>query len=106
MREVSESDWKVLRRLHPIALDRYCQHVLEEIEQLSSALSESPHHRYLNVYEVMQKRDAEMSQIFDDLRRSRAFQCVALLKSRGLITPEEFGGFSAELRSAIDLLHG
>ena len=70
MREVSESDWKVLRRLHPIAMDRYCQHVLEEIEQLSSALSESPHHRYLNVYEVMQKRDAEMSQIFDAICRS------------------------------------
>ena len=29
--EFKESDWKVFRRLHSVALERYCRRVLEEV---------------------------------------------------------------------------
>lgn len=28
--EINESDWKVLRRLHPVALERFCERALTE----------------------------------------------------------------------------
>jgi len=106
MREISQSDWKTLRKLHPIALDRYCQAVLTEIGKLSCATAQSPHRRYLDVYQLIKKRDAEMGRIFNELRKSQAFLCIAVLKSHGLLTEEEFSGFSEELRNGIALLNG
>lgn len=31
-RAIPEADWKVLRRLHPLALERFCERVLCEID--------------------------------------------------------------------------
>jgi len=35
-REIKESDGKVLRRLHPLALERFCERVLAEIEHVNN----------------------------------------------------------------------
>jgi hypothetical protein len=35
MREIEEPDWKVLRRVHPLALERFCERVLAEIDRAS-----------------------------------------------------------------------
>jgi hypothetical protein len=34
MREIKEPDWKVLRRVHPLALERFCEGVLAEIGRI------------------------------------------------------------------------
>ena len=34
-RAIAEADWKVLRRVHPLALERYCERVLAEIERVT-----------------------------------------------------------------------
>ena len=34
-RFIAEADWKVLRRVHPLALERYCERVLAEIERVT-----------------------------------------------------------------------
>jgi len=34
MREIKEPDWKVLRRVHPLALERFCEHALAEIDRV------------------------------------------------------------------------
>jgi hypothetical protein len=35
MQEIKEPDWKVLRRVHPLALERFCERVLAEIDRVS-----------------------------------------------------------------------
>jgi hypothetical protein len=35
--EIKESDWKVFRRLHSVALERYCRRVLEEVRVAAKA---------------------------------------------------------------------
>jgi hypothetical protein len=35
-REINESDWKLLRQFQPLALERFCQRVLAEVEQLTA----------------------------------------------------------------------
>jgi hypothetical protein len=55
--EIKESDWKVLRRLHPHALDRFCERVLGEIDRVKNDNARSSHRRYLDIFEIVQRRE-------------------------------------------------
>jgi hypothetical protein len=106
MREIKESDWKLLRQLHSEALERFCKQILLEIESINSDRAKSFHRKYLDTYALLQRRDKEIAQTFDDLRRSTAFIHLASMKGRGLLTEDEFLRFSQETREVVDLLLG
>ena len=105
MRQIEESDWKILRQLHAVALERFCKQILLEIERVNSDRAKS-HRKYLDICEVIHRRDKEIAQTFNDLRRSRAFTQIASLKGRGLLTEDEFLRFSQDTRDSVDLLLG
>ena len=98
MREIKESDWKVFRKLHPIAVERYCQRVLAENEQLVKDTTQTAHERYLAIFRLYFDRNKEMARLFDDFRRSTAWMQLVAIKRHGLITDEEFAEFSQETR--------
>lgn len=100
-RDIAESDWKILRVLHPIALDRFCRRVLKEIERVVSDSSRSHHQRYLAIYQLVERRDREISDAFNDLRRSRAVLRICHLRTLGLLSDEEFARFGEETRGAV-----
>jgi hypothetical protein len=104
LRDISEADWKVLRQLKPIALERFCQQVLDEIGSLASDTSKTTHERYLAVFKRIEKRDRELAEAFDGLRRSTALQQLACMQSHGLLTEEEMARFSPQTRGAVALL--
>jgi hypothetical protein len=56
--------------------------------------------RYLAVFQLIQRRDRELANTFDDLRRSTALRELALIQSHELLSDEEFGRFSVETRGA------
>jgi hypothetical protein len=101
--DIKESDWKVLRRLHSIALERYCQLILEEVK-LATACNDSYHDCYLKVYRLIQDRDETMARVFDDLRRSTALVLLLNIINEGLLTDEELKQFSQELQSRIQAI--
>lgn len=94
---IAESDWKRFRQLHPVALERFCQVILDEIERVNSDSSRSFHQRYLDIYKIIKHRDKEVVYLFNDLRRSSALMHIAAIHGRGLITDAELDGFSQEL---------
>jgi hypothetical protein len=49
-REIRESDWKLFRELHPIALNRFCDRVLSEITAVTSDATKTPHARYGDIF--------------------------------------------------------
>lgn len=106
MREIKESDWKILRQLHSTGLERFCKQVLLEIERINSDSTKSVHQKYLAIYEIMQRRNKEMAQIFDDLRRSTALTQLAAMKSRDLLTEDEFSQLNQETQNIVALLLG
>lgn len=106
MREIKESDWKFLRQLHKVALERFCEQILLEIQRVNSDRARNFHQRYLDICEVIHRRDKEMAQTFNGLRRSTAILQLASMKSRGLATEDDFLCFSQETREAVDLLLG
>ena len=100
-RDIRESDWKLFRELHPIALNRFCERVLSEITHIASDAAKTPHARYGDIFALVRERDRLLAQAFDDKRRSTALLQLAIIHSHGLLTEEELARFSPEARDAI-----
>jgi hypothetical protein len=100
-REIEESDWKVFRELHGIALERFCRQVIEEVQSATASCTSDYHDCYTKLFELMRRRDKELSTAFDDLRRSTALMLLANIKSQGLLTEEELMRLSEETRDVV-----
>ncbi len=98
-----ESDWKVLSRLRPLALDRFCRRILQEAEKILGRAEEGKSHQtYLDLYRHIHTRDKVLSNCFDDWRRSQAVFLLINWRTENLITEEEFAAFSPETRFAVE----
>ena len=100
--DIEERDWKVLRELKQIALDRFCAQVLEECTRVITDKAIGAHDRYLRVCEIVHERDRKLADTFNGLRRSTAFFTLMAIRNLGLLTGDEFDRFTPELRDRID----
>jgi len=98
---IFEPDWKHLRSLHPLALERFCERVLAECTAAIQDESLSPHARYLQLYELIRERDRTIASAFDGLRRSTAIEQLADMHRLKLLSEDEFDRFSAETRAEV-----
>ncbi|MBI4514979.1 MAG: hypothetical protein HY699_04080 [Deltaproteobacteria bacterium] len=100
-----ESDWKAFRELRQVAvaLERFCERVINDIRSLSSSPSKTFHERYLEVYRLLDRRDHDRARAFDDPRRSQATTQLAEMCTQGLLEPEELARFSSELAIVLSL---
>lgn len=69
MIDIKESDWKLFRRFHPVALGRFCEQVLKDSEIIIAAENQNHHERYLELYKLVSERDKELDRLFNDFRR-------------------------------------
>ncbi|MBL8246022.1 MAG: hypothetical protein JNL89_17630 [Rhodanobacteraceae bacterium] len=97
----TEADWKHLRNLKPVVLDRLCARILNQVAQASRAPGKTNHERYLAVFRLIQRRDREIGDAFNDMRRSTAFRSILAIHRLGLFTAEEFAGFSDVVRAHV-----
>ena len=100
-RNVCETDWKHFRWLHPIALERFSKGVIAEVAALAADASKAAHARFLALTELLEQRQVEASEAFDDQRRSSAFVQIARIRVLGTITDEEFARFAPETQEAV-----
>jgi hypothetical protein len=105
-RTIPEADWKRFRALHKAALERFSQRILSEVERVAADTERSAHERYLDIYKLLQRRDREMAETFDDPRRSMAVIQLMWIKALDLLTPEDLADFSAETREIVEHLSG
>jgi hypothetical protein len=68
MLEIKESDWKLLRKVHKEALERFCKQILAEVKRINSDDAKDYHRRYLDLWELLRQRDKELAVAFNDLR--------------------------------------
>lgn len=99
--DIKESDWRIFRELRSIALDRFCQRILDEIQAISADTTRSPHERYLAIYELTRRRDREIADAFNDPRRSRAYLQLVYILSLDLLTEDELGRFGPEMQESL-----
>ena len=103
-REIKESDWRVFRRLHGIALERFAERVLKEVRLATTDAKSSYHECYLKVYALIRNRDKTMARAFNDPKRSMAIIQLANIVEEGLLTDDELKQFSAETREAVEVI--
>ena len=101
MREIKESDWKILRELQTVVLERFCRQILSEVKKIDADSAKSFHQKYLDIFRLVQRRDKEIAQIFDNPRRSKALIQLAEMQSRDLLSSDEYLRFNQETRNII-----
>jgi hypothetical protein len=98
-----ESDWKKFTKLKKIALERFCESVLDELRALCDREDLTAHERYLDIYKIIQKRDKELGRAFDGHSRSQADQQLRDMYNKGLVTDDELSKFSEETQNLVTL---
>ena len=93
---ISERDWKVFRELRQVALERLCEKILAQAQSLIVDPHNSSHQRYLNLYQLINKRDDDIASGFNDFRRSTALLHMGVIHAMGLWRDEELHQFSQE----------
>jgi len=104
-RRISEADWKVWRRLHAVALERFCQKILKEAAKLESGEGSS-HERYIKLYQLVKRRDKKVGEIFDGPSRSDAYFKIAAAVQARVLTKDEIAEFSEDTQNVIAFLSG
>lgn len=100
MNDIRESDWKHYHALTPKILSRYCESALADAVRIATDTARpDAFERYAGLYRFIHERDEFLSHEGIAHRRSRATDSILECRWRGLITDEEFAGFSDELRS-------
>ena len=102
--DLPESDWKLLRKFHAAALERFCKNILDKVDQLNTGTPISWHQRYLELYKLIENGDQELGTVFNDLRRSKALIQLLALRSRDLLTEDEFAEFTTETQDKVKFL--
>src|SRR5450432_590571 len=101
--EIRESDWKVFRQVHPVAVNRFCEKVLRDIMSIASDATRAAHERHLEICKLVRERDRTLGDAFNDMRRSTALLQLSVIHSHGLLTEEEMTRFSPEARNVFTL---
>lgn len=92
---LSERDWKLFRKLHTVARDRFVERVLAESGAIVNG-TDSAYDRYLALYRHIHDSDRDLGEAFDDPRRSNALMKLAAMRAQQLVTDDELAQFSPE----------
>jgi hypothetical protein len=99
-----EPDWRAFRKLREVALERFCERILIEVDRHCSDAKETCHARYLTVYNLIQERDDQIARAFNNPRRSSALSQLAEMQSLGLIQADELRTFTPQTRRVLEAL--
>jgi len=97
-----ESDWRRFKQVHTKLLERYCSRILEEVAVASRGNENTAHDRYLRVYKLIQERNEQMANAFDDFRRSTAVMQLGIMRRMKLLADDELGRFSEQTRIRVE----
>ena len=103
--QIPGPDWKIFKKVRDKALDRFCQRVLNECDNILRDETKTVHERYTTLYGHLRDRDKVIAKAFDDYRRSTAVLCLMLMHQHELLTGEEIEEFSDEVRRSLDLVN-
>ena len=104
VRNPPEADWKLFRELREVALDRFCSRVLQELGPVTEDTSRTSHERYLSTFHLLKERDRQLSEAFDNPRRSHMIEQLAAIHAYGLLQPGELDRFSRGTREALQTI--
>jgi len=81
---MKESDWKIFKQIKQRAIEKYCEHALQEFSEIINDDKEHVHNRFLLIHGLAKNRAKEMGLIFDYDSRSKAPVQLMLIRREGL----------------------
>lgn len=98
---IKESDWKIFKELKPIALERYCNQVMRDVDKKIHEEAGDAHDRYLEMYKIVRDGDKKLAYMFDGFSRSKALDQLVMYYDNGLLNDEEMTQLSDETRERV-----
>ena len=95
--EISESDWKLLRKKLPVWQEAYIEKLIQEYIKLLSGEGNAAT-RFWELDQRIREDRHHIGVVVKQLRRSNAFTVIYSLISDGVIDLSGLDGFSEELR--------
>lgn len=102
---IEEQDWKKLRKLEKVVLNRLCERILGKVRKQIDK-DQNPHDSYLALFKLIQKQDKIIARTFNGLRRSNAVEKIINMAQEGLLTEEEFAQFSSTTKAQVQMFDG
>ncbi len=96
-----ESDWKVIKELHHLAMERFFQRAVAGLARKSGNERETNRARFWEVHEQVTADAREAAEMFDGLRRSVAKFKLMRWRREGLVRGEELNRLSEELQASV-----
>jgi len=97
MKKISESDWKVFKKIKVKAIELFCNNALSEFEEVIKDKTGGSHEAYTLLYRLVQNRDKQMSLIFDGQSRSKDPMQLLAMRGEGLVEKELLDQLSEEI---------
>lgn len=102
MRHIKESDWKYLRSIKDQVLNRHCDGILEVIDLILQNRKSEEHKSYIQIYNLINRKDDEIAITHNDLKRSNAIEKICHMRRHFAMTDEEFSKFSDETKDIVN----
>ncbi len=102
MDQIPEADWKILRSMRPVALERYCERILGEVANLAAGDAGTAEERYHALWDLLRNRDGMIADTLDDHRRSNALLKIMNMRAANMLTDDEYRRLSAATRERVD----
>jgi len=100
--KIKESDWKYLKKLKPMLLERACAQINKEAgTMLEKGANHDQHELYIRMYKHYDKKDDMIGECFNDYRRSQAKFRILNLVRHGIISDDELQGFSDDTKDFV-----
>jgi hypothetical protein len=99
--DIAECDWKVFKELHAIAMDRFFEETVKQMQPLLWTKNKTAQERFWAALDYATERRKLAARLFDDPRRSAAIMMAAALYAREIMTEEELSRFGPETREKI-----
>ena len=105
MSDIPEQDWKKIRSLKDKILNAVCADILDEINKEYMTKGNENHKAYLKTWDIVNTKDKDIADMFNDLRRSNAILKLALWYKHGYLTDNEAKEFTEQTYKRIQSLY-
>jgi len=102
MPDIPERDWRCFKEVQKKLLERFCADILQEFAVASRSVQGTAHARYLKIYKLIEKRDKQIANTFNDFRRSTAITQLGIMRRIKLLSDEDLSMFSEQTRTFIE----
>ncbi len=100
-RDIAERDWKVFKELHAIAMDRFFEKAVKEMQPLLWAKNKPAQERFWDALTYAAKQRKQAARLFDGSSRSNTSFMAGLIYANQFLTDEEIARFTPELQEQL-----